>query len=204
MLPILFMILSLPCAWAEDPPAPFWKTKEKVYQRIQNGEVIVVVKSVQSAQGQKQLLVQGGGQVRAPAAFVFNEALNFDQLAKVSGYIKKARFDAKKDILELEVGAFGHRSKMKLLLKAFEEQRPRRIDYQVIDGAMKGLAGTFRFDELSAKKTEVGITSDFQYDEFPVPKLFLEFGLEVVFQRMAVRLRQHVEDEFRKKSEAQR
>lgn len=194
------VILMLQVAWATEAPLPFWKAKEKVYRRISNGEVIVVVKSapLEGAGAKNHLKIEGGGQVNAPASFVFRKALDFDQLGKISGYIKSAKFDPQSEILRLEVGAFGYQSHMKMSLKSDDSRQPARIDFLVLDGAMKGLSGTFLFTSLAPKKSEVGIDCDFRYDQFPVPKLFLEFGLEVVFQRMALRLRHHVEEEFAK------
>ncbi len=75
-----------------------------------------------------------------------------------------------------------------------------QIDFEVLDGALRGLRGTFNFTPLGPTKSEVGIQSTFRYDHFSAPKIFLEFGLEVVFQRMAARLRAHVEDQYKKAS----
>lgn len=201
MLPIWILILCLPTSWASEEP--FWKTKPKVYKRITDGDVIVVVKDAPASQGKPKnhLIVQGGGIVSAPAEFVFAKAQDFDQMSRVSGYIKSAKFDAKTEILELTVGAFGHEGKMNLKIKTKADSRPRRIDYEVVSGALQGLSGNFAFTELSAKKTEVGMSGDFLYDKFPIPQLFLEFGMEVAFQRMALRLRRFAEDEYRQSAQ---
>lgn len=198
----MFLTIHAVCGHAATSAnGPFWKTKEKIYERVENGEIIVAVKSlpVKEAGKPKHLMtILGGGHVAAPALFVFKKALEFDQLGKVSGYIKSAKFDADSGKLDLVVGAFGFEGKMKLQMKIKPDSVPRQIDFVVIEGGMEGLAGTFTFSELDPRKTEVGIDSTFRYDKFPAPQVFLEFGLEVVFQRMAARLRGHVEEEYKK------
>lgn len=184
-----------------EPAPPFWKAKEKVFARVEAGEVIVAVKSAEVKEPGKpknRMTVQGGGHVAAPAAFVFKKALEFDQLGKVSGYIKSAKYDEATKMLDLSVGALGFDGKMKLHMNIRAEAVPKQIEFMVAGGAMQGLSGTFTFTDLGPKKSEVGIACEFNYDQFPAPKVFLEFGLEVVFQRMAARLRAYVEEEFKK------
>jgi hypothetical protein len=43
-------------------------------------------------------------------------------------------------------------------------------------------------------KTEIGISGKYRYVHFPIPKLFAEFGIEVILQRMAARIREQLED----------
>jgi len=199
MLPGLLMFLTVHAANAA--VEPFWKAKEKVYDRIKNGDIIVAVKSTrvhEKGAPKNRMTVLGGGQVNAPAAFVYKKALEFDQLSKVSGYIKSATFESTTQVLTLDVGAFGYETQMKLQMKMRPEAQPKQIKFLVISRGMQGLEGTFTFDDLGLKKTEVGIDCLFRYDEFPAPQIFLEFGLEVVFQRMAASLRAYVEEEFKK------
>lgn len=198
MLAALLMIFIF--AYAEAPPVPFWKAKEKVYQRVQDGEIIVAVKSERGGSGQAKhkMDVLGGGHVKAPAAFVFEKAQDYDQIAKTSGYIKSAKFDRATKILEIDVSAYGYGGKMKLAMKTNSESDPKMIEYLVTAGPFQGMTGQFSFADIKAGKCEVGISSQLRYDELPVPKFFIEFGLEFIFQRMAGRLRSHVEDEFKK------
>lgn len=186
--------------------APFWKSKEKAVERIQNGEILVAVtsNSPQKSSPKNHLRILGGGHVGAPVEFVVKQALDFENAAKISEHIKSAKYDAAARTLEIGVGAFGHTGKMKLAIATSPQDKPRSIEFTVIEGSMKGLKGKFDFAEVPGKspQTEVGIDAEFRYDDFPVPKVFLEFGLEVVFQRMAGRLRGHVEEQYRKAGES--
>ena len=179
---------------------PFWKTKERVYDRVKNGEIIVSVKTLEPKGKIRELVVQGGGHVAAPAAFVLRKAIDFEQMGKMSGYIKSTKWDPAARELEIVVGAFGQEGRLKMSIKIDEQARPRRVDYFIMAGGLQGMTGAFVFDELSALKTEVAFESSYKFEKFPLAKLFLEFGLEVAFQRMAASLRAYVEDEFKKSS----
>ena len=61
---------------------------------------------------------------------------------------------------------------------------------------MTGFSGRVALTDLPKNKCEVGFEGDYKYDEFPIPKLFLEFGMEVIFQRIALRMRGYVEDQY--------
>lgn len=197
MLPLLFIFLSASAA-----DLPFWKAKEKVYERVKNGEIIVAVKSQSVSEpgtAKNLMTIHGGGHTGAPIDFVYAKATDFEQLGKVSGYIKSARFDADQGVLEITVAAFGFEGKMKLILQLHP---PQRIEFLVASGSMQGMTGTILLTSLSPLKTEVGVETRFRYNDFPAPRVFLEFGLEVVFQRMAARLRAYVEEEYAKQKRA--
>ncbi len=191
-----FFILVL--AGTANAEAPFWKSKEKAYNRIQNREVLVVVKGSPAEKGRKRLTIQGGGQVNAPADFVFKKALEFEQLPKLTDYIQEAKFDEQTRELDIQVKAFTFKAAMKMAIEVDDKSTPKSISYVLVNGPMKGLRGVFSFYPLSEKKSEVGIDGDMLYDRFPVPKIFLQFGMEVIFQRMALRLREHAESEYKK------
>jgi hypothetical protein len=199
MLKLLLFLLPLAAVHAEDP-APFWKSKEKVYERIRQGEVIVAVKKDKGLPGlpPNRLKIDGGGHVNAPRDFVFKKSLEFEELAKESGYISRCKYDAAEQKLEMEVKAFGYTAIQKLRLKIDEKSEPRKLFYEVIEGPLKGMTGVFEYSELKGPKAEVGIRGDFHYDKLSIPTFFVEFGFEVIFQRMAINLRSYVEREYKK------
>ena len=194
----LFLWLSLPSHAGE--PAPFWKSKEKVYTRIEQGEVIVAVKREKGLPGKasNRLHIQGGGWTDAPSHFVFSKAMAFDEVAKESGYISSAKYDAATQKLDLEIHAFGYKTKLQLKIKPDGKSEPKTMGYEVLHGPLAGMTGVFTFADMKGKKTEVGIDADFHYDKLSFPTFFVEFGFEVVFQRMAINLRSFVEKEYKK------
>ncbi len=175
---------------------PFWKSKEKFYDRVKEGEILVSVKSVAAAhEGFKNTLyLTGGGHVAAPADFVFATATDFQRVARLSGYITKAEYFSAQHRLELHLSAYGYETRMDLSLKVDKDSSPKTISYHVIQGPLHGLRGAINIVKLSDKRTEVGMYGEYNYDQLSLPQFFVEFGLEVIFQKMAARLRRYVED----------
>jgi ribosome-associated toxin RatA of RatAB toxin-antitoxin module len=195
MLNLLFVLLCI-CSAAD---APFWKSKPKLYDRVQNGEVIVSVTSQNESKDSphKHLRMSGGGIVAAPCEFVFQEAQKYEEIARLSGYIQNPKYDPATHTLEFSVSAFFYTSTMKSRVDAVAEPKPARLDSTLINGPMNGLHYQLVFADLAAKKCEVGMSGDYNYDQFPIHRIFLQFGMEAVFQNMAQRLRSHVEDSYR-------
>lgn len=201
MLVRLFFVLASVALGAEIAPPPFWKAKEKYFERVRDGEVLVAVRSVPRANAKLKntLSLAGGGHVRAPAPYVFATAVDFEKIARLTGYIESAKWTAEKNLLSLEISAYGYKSSMDLTLGVHADSDPKAVSFEVIKGPLQGLTARLHFLELSSAKTEIGMSGEYSYDQFPIPKFFLEFGMEVVFQKMAVRLRSYVEEQFAKK-----
>jgi hypothetical protein len=182
---------------------PFWQTKPKAIERIKNREILVVVKSAPKNEG-KMLIARGGGRVNAPADFTFQRALEFDQLPKLSGYIEEAVFNEKAQELTVKVGAYGYHGKMRIKLDIRDKSNPREIGFNVVEGSLKGFNGLFRFEPLASKISEVGLEGNLVYEKISLPKVFLEFGMEVVLQRLAGKLRRFAEDEYKKQEKSEK
>ncbi len=192
----LALITSSIACWCEEP---FWRAKEKVYSRIQNREVIVSVRAAPRTSGLKnQLSIAGGGQVEAPCAFVFEAAKDYEGFAKETGYVERAKYDSATQIMDARLSAYGYKSDIGLKLTSADSA----MTYEVLKGPMTGMKGEFKFIPAGAKKCDVGIGGEFAYDKFPIPQLFLRFGMEVMLQRMAGRLRSYSEQLYRKKGAA--
>lgn len=97
----------------------------------------------------------------------------------------------------MDLEAFSHAATLRVDLKpASAETEPRLIAYKLVGGPMTGFAGQIDFVKVAERKCEVGFVGEYKYDNFPIPRLFLEFGMEVVLQRMAARLRAFTEEEL--------
>ncbi len=185
----LLAVALLTSAGADEP---YWKRKEKVYKRIENREILVSVLSKEDPRGQSTMTIRGGGQVPRPCDEVFARAQQYEKAAKASAFVSSAQFDSASDILAVKIEAFGRSANIRMQLKAHPTER--RIDFKVVDGPMTGLSGRYDFFIAKTKKCDVGIDANYSYSEFPLPRFFLEFALEVMFQKMAGSLRQFVEE----------
>ncbi len=200
MLKLLTCLLTFCSVQANGEP--FWKTKEKVYERVQNGEVIVGVHGEFASKQtpRNTLTVNGGGQLAAPRDFVFAAAQKYAELMRTSDYIRRANYDARTHRLDLDLQMLGYSSHIQVELNAMSAPEPQRIEYKIVAGPLAGFHGFLTFARISTdllqRRCEVGIWGEYKYDVFPIPKVFLEFGMEVVFKRLAERLRSHVESEY--------
>ena len=180
---------------------PFWRTKPKVYERIQNREVIVSVTTSDSdSKSRPHLLhVHGGGQTVATCEFTYAQSLQPQNLTLATSYVTASTYDEKTHHAQLTLAAFSHEAHLEVELEPLPEPEPRRLRFKILSGPLTGFSGEMIFTEIKAQHCEVGISGQYLYDRFPLPKFFIEFGLEVVLQRMASRLRAFVEDRYHEK-----
>ena len=174
--------------------APFWQAKEKYHERVRNGEVLVSVHENKSA-GARRLTVEGGARVHAAKDFVIRASRDYERLARLTGYVEEAHFDASSGVLAVKLAAYGRRAKMDVKMQNLDDG----VGFQVVEGALTGLAMRLHVTSLAPENCEVGIEGEFAYEKFPLPRFFVEFGMEVIFKRMAWRLRHQVESDFKKK-----
>jgi len=179
-------------ALEQAPAVPFWKSNEKIYRRIQEERAIVVAVHTNPIPSGETLVINGGGQISTPITFAFKEALNFDNLKEVSDYVKEVR--SENGQLFFRSKAYGYEAAMWLKITSTPSSS---IHFEVVRGTLKGLKGDLHFDKISSFKTEIGISGQYDYVKFPIAKIFAEFGIEVVLQRMAIRLRSLIEERYR-------
>lgn len=197
MLKLFSCLLTIYLAQAAEPP--FWKTKAKVFERIQNHEVIVSVTALDNANESPRfrLKLAGGGHVNAPCDFVYKTAHNYQELSRLSGFVEKSQYDSSTHILDVTISAFFYRSIFKLEIE--EPKGPEKeLVFHIISGPMRGLKWSISFADVKSGKCEIDWRGEYKYDQFPIPKLFLEFGLEAIYRHMAERLRSFTEREYKK------
>lgn len=185
----------------EPEVSPFWKQKKNVYRKIKDERaVVVLVKSDENLGDMKnpsKLLMQGAGHIRASRGFAFNVAKNFEDLPKVSSTIQVAKFDTHRNMLHLVTSALGYEAQMWLQVDLRESEKGSDIRFVIRRGVFTGMTGVVRFSEVGRKNTEVSLVADYRYKELPVPKFFVSFGLEVVLQRVAIKMRSYIEDRYK-------
>ena len=56
--------------------------------------------------------------------------------------------------------------------------------------------GVLRMQETSPGKTTVSFTGAWDYETLPIPRFFVEFGMEVALRMMATRMRAFVMEHY--------
>lgn len=179
---------------------PFWKAKEQFYRRIKEDRAVIVsVRTEKPAggSGPESLLFAGGGWMTVPLEFAFQESMHFENLKSVIDYIEEIRFENER--LFLRAKAYGFEAKMWLKITSLLNSD---IHFEIVEGTLKGASGDIRFEKTGLEKTEIGLDGRFEYLHFPIPKMFAEFGIEVILQRMAIRFRSFLEELYKQKESA--
>jgi hypothetical protein len=194
----LFLLLFTPRGSLGEPSnirpesVPFWKAKEKYYRRIQEERAIIVAVHTETIPQGERLVMNGGGQISTPLEFAFKESLRHEILQEVSDYIQEVR--PENEQLFVRSKAFGHEATMWLKITSMPNSS---IHFEIAQGTLKGLKADIHFEKIESVKTEIGISGSYDYVKFPIARIFAEFGIEVILQRMAIRLRSVVEEHYR-------
>lgn len=179
---------------------PFWKSKEKIYARIRDEKSIIVsVKAEpEKADPKKPNIMRmiGGGIIATPQNFAFERSVDFANLKKVSSHVRRADYNAKDQTLDLHTEAFNYHAHMKLKVNRVETAAEKAILFKVIQGHFLGMEGKVSFVEVSPLRSEIGFAAGYRYDKLPFPQFFVEFGLEVVVQKIAALLRTNIENQY--------
>ncbi len=177
----------------------FWRERPALHQRISKQRFILVsVRSQRQSDGQRLRLL-GAGQVRAPQAHAWARTLDFSSLPQVSSHIVEASYSEDTQRLFLHTQAFNYHARMLIQLSFpgdLPEPRQQAMDLHILEGVFAGMRARLLFDPVDDKVTEVSLRGIYDYQQFPIPIFFARFGLEVVMQRVASRLRSYVEESY--------
>lgn len=188
-----------------DAVAPFWRTKPKVFKKITDERAIVVsVTADEKAPGPHTLKMQGGGLTRRSAEFIFNETQKYEKLTQVSEHVREVKWDAQKKELYVHTEAFQYHARMTMTVEPIAAKnvpggdgKTSRLQFKVIRGHFTGMEGAFTYEEFKPEATLMGFEATYKYINLPMPRFFIEFGLEVVLQKVAARMRTYLENQPR-------
>jgi Polyketide cyclase / dehydrase and lipid transport len=216
---IIFCVFAAVSVSAADsvsplPPLPFWRAKPKVFAKITDERQIVVSVNAEKRGSKSVLLMDGGGLVSAPAETSFAEAQKYQNLKELSDDIVEVKTGPAADDVFIHTQAFNYHARMMMKVttetvavaakKTVTETKSspqaatatvesQHLRFTVVDGNFKGMTGEFNFSPYKSK-TILGFHAEYEYDVLPMPKFFVEFGLEVVLQRVASRMRSYIEE----------
>lgn len=177
---------------------PFWEKKPgELSKIIKDRKIPVAVKSTEQADKKHHLRLQGIGEVSAPFEYTKKWTANLNQLIRVSGYAREVNWNPISRRLYLHTEAFGFHARMRLKVDQKDADKARSLNFEVVSGVMKGMKGVLKVHDHGFSKSLVSIDADYYYSKWALPKIFLEFGLEVVLQKFAGRLRSLIEADFK-------
>lgn len=196
MLILLWGALIVRPMFADSSQKPFWRTKTKVLKKITDERAIVVSVNAKKNGGVYLLSMHGGGMTNRAAGEAYAQAKKYENLKKVSDHILEAKFNQQLNQLYLHTVAFRYHARMTMKMEVDETNaKERLIRFRVIDGNFKGMTGAMAFEDFKPGATLMGFEAEYRYQKLPMPQFFVEFGLEVVLQKVAARMRTFLEKE---------
>jgi hypothetical protein len=181
-----------------------WQTSipESVIKRINEDRFIFVRVDDQalpaSKSNQRRLEIGGIMLAAASQPMSFDYIRNYANLKKISSVIKTSNYNAKTGVLLFVCEAFKYRATMHIKMDTSPAEGAKdysEIRFKVIEGTMQGYEGKIIVRSEPKLHSKIEFDSQFDYLTLPVPKLFVEFGFGIIFQKIAERLRTGIEEE---------
>lgn len=179
---------------------PFWRTKPEVQKRILDENLVVVSSDVTDIKDSNKLLLKivAGGALDVPMDFAFKEMTNYEKLTEIDSHFEEAKYDSKKKVLFIKVSALGYYADMHLKLSEIPSSKDtKQVHWECIEGQFKGMKGVFEAKAIDSKKTEISMTSKYEAEKIPLPKVLMGLGLEVLGRQTAVKMRDYIKDQYK-------
>jgi len=184
---------------AADLPKPFWTNDPGLQEKLNQDQKILVSVSAKPKPGTRKhvLQMQGVGRVKAPFEYARAWAYELNHLKRVSDYVRQVRWAPEKKEFFFHTVAFDYHARMTLKVSREDKDQLRVIGFNIVEGVFRGLKGELRIEPSGFGASQVSIAAAHEYSEWPIPKLFLEFGREVVLEKFSERLRKLIETDFK-------
>ena len=193
-LSVLLSLLLVVSGFSE--PAPFWRGNKRLEAKLEEERAILVSVRSSDVPAGVRFSFRGVGLVRRERRDVLKLAMRFDDLKAVSDHFKEVKWEPKTNRLFVVGQALGYQARMLLKIEKVEGVSPTRdeIRFKVIDGHFLGLEGALVLEtRMPGGKTEMSIWCLQEAKELPLPRVLVGFALEVVAQRVAGKMREHLE-----------
>lgn len=176
---------------------PFWRVKPKLLNKIlENRDIIVSVSTKVKKSDLYMLQMHGGGMVKNESSLVFAEVQKYENLKKISPRIVEVKVTPDKSEIFIHCEAFNYHARMWMSVSPspnIAQNKDRRLNFKVLRGNFVGMAGAFTFENYKPGITLMGFNATYDYKDLPMPRFFVEFGLEVVLQKVARDMRAFLE-----------
>lgn len=180
---------------------PFWKAKPEVYRGlVDDRDVVVSVthKNPVEKGGNYNFTYKGAQIVNVPLAFCQKKMLQYEKLPEISTYIKETKFDAGKKELYFHGEAYGFHATMWLKIETVIAENSFEMHFEVVRGNLVGMKGIVRTEDFKRQKSEMSIIGSRTAQKLGMPAILLDFGLEIVLQQVAKKIRNYLEAEYKK------
>lgn len=180
----------------------FWNGKPKLQTKLRDERAVLVSVKTESAEPNDRFSIQGVGWVRREKKAVFELAKDFERLKDISDHFRKIKHEPATGKVFVICQALGYQARMLFRVEAVEtEGADSMLKFEVIDGHFLGLRGELRFRDVDenergsgvSKVSEVALRVFHEASEIPIPRILVGFALEILVQRVAVKMRTYFE-----------
>jgi hypothetical protein len=142
----------------------------------------------------EELYIAGAGMTKANKNQAFRQLKKFSEWTELSDYVVASDYSEEKSELFLHLKAYGYFAKMHMDVAFASRDDSHDLFMKVIKGHFLGMTVGFRIQkDAKSRNSEILMTALHPFETLPLPRFFVEFGLEVVFQQLGQRLRQKME-----------
>lgn len=187
--------------------ATFWRNNPTLKDTIlTKGLVVGAVKLNESKQNSvKTLIMQSIGVVNVPLKQSFEFASNLENYTRMSKYIEKIQVYKTKKLLYARTRAFNYYAEFLVqTMQIKPNNEGAQLQWRVVGGLFEGMVIVFNLRPLNEHKTEVVMTAKYKFKTLPLPlpKFFVEFGLEVIMQETGKELSKLLEADYAQQKES--
>ncbi|NQZ01067.1 MAG: hypothetical protein HRT45_10425 [Bdellovibrionales bacterium] len=176
---------------------PRWRLIQRYRQAMREKKKIWVVAKTRDSDAEnykEELYVASAGMAKASVGQAYLVLKDFSGWTSLSDYVLEAEFDEEKSVLFLHLNAYGYYAKMHMDVVFGGSDQYRDLYMKVVRGHFLGMTVGFRIQkDAKSRKSEILMTALHPFEKLPLPRFFMEFGLEVVFQQLGQRLRSRME-----------
>ncbi|MDZ4676892.1 MAG: hypothetical protein SGI74_05210 [Oligoflexia bacterium] len=179
-------------------PAPFWKSKPKVYKSIKEDRYIAISVKTDEVKDQERLIMACGGRIHAPLSFTHQHINDFNSYSKLLPYVDETSFDPKTKNLFVHTSLLGYHVRMTLHMETQSTANGYRINWESISGSFKGMKGVIIEDRDGSEHTEISMDATHMAHDLGIPAILSGPIIEIAGRKIAARMRAHIESEWEK------
>ncbi len=179
---------------------PFWRKPELIKKMAEDQAILVSVTHEKPNMQSKmfKLYLKGAGIINAPQNFNQKKIVEYEKLSGISTYIREVKYTPEKQELFVHGVAYSFIAKMVMKMTPIISDDDFKLGFEVIRGHFTGMKGVARLEDYERRKSLMSLEAYHEAEKVPLPAALLDFGLEIVLQQVAKKIRQHLESEFKK------
>ncbi|MBT4762023.1 MAG: hypothetical protein HOO06_10030 [Bdellovibrionaceae bacterium] len=196
------MLLKHAAYWRGHLNSDFFKQNLLHPDLWKKSKIITSVKIQKKEYGLNVLQLKSIGVVNAPIIFVFKHLLRFKAYKDFSMFVTRVNHLPLKQQFYIRFSAFNYVADLKIKYKTKSGVNDERIIFgEVVEGVFKGLhfelvsVDSYTLDK-GRRSTRVQLKAVYGYAKLPIPEIFVNFGFEVVMEKLSATLKAHIERKY--------